>query len=501
MADIQTSWIPPAVPGQGNPVAPVATTPREQDAVSAWLDEQWQQQVTGFNNIAWMFQWGGSKLFSSDPEGELAHLIYEKMGPGQRPEGAPAGHGPDPNYVQARIAAHAAMADPNYRATLATAMGWNLNNPHVSYWVQSGGGPPSDPMGTGLPPGTPAPPSTVTTPPAAVAAAASPFPASAWGGRAKDPGFTYGALLPPQFAAAAGIDRQWGVDYMLPLGTVLNAPFSGTIKEADFNGPYGNTVVIQMSNGYTYRVAHLEGMSVKAGDKVTVGQLLGTVGSTGNSTGPHVLIEMRDSSGKPIDPTPIVDSLLKGDTSTAGKMLGDYEAAGKRIGPGSGNAFLTSDGHLVYPGSDAYNVYAAAQQVWHKRYGGDPPWTFVSGLIAAGNTTIAAIQSAMDQMSSDIPGLNWGARDALTNDANNAALKAWDRPVPDSTIKQLAAQGLTTPGQIQGWVLSHPASAMDKTDFKTIYDATNPQTQELWKQPPSPDLVKHIHDQMNVGPH
>jgi len=97
----------------------------------------------------------------------------------------------------------------------------------------------------------------------------------------------------------------------------------------------------------------------------------------------------------------------------------------------------------------------------------------VSGLIAAGNTTISAIQSAMDQMSSDIPGLNWGARDALTNDANNAALKAWiGRCLTPRS--RTAAQGLTTPGQIQGWILSHPASSLDKTDYKTIYDATKP---------------------------
>jgi len=101
-ADIQTSWTPPQVPGQGNPTTPVATAPREQDAVSAWLDEQWQQQVTGFNNVAWMFQWGAGKLFTSDPKGELAHLIYEKMGPGQRP----AAHRPGTPRPQLRSGAH-----------------------------------------------------------------------------------------------------------------------------------------------------------------------------------------------------------------------------------------------------------------------------------------------------------------------------------------------------------------------------------------------------------
>lgn len=496
--DIQTNWTPPPVPGQGAPTTPIEQ-PHQEDAVSSWLDSQWAEQVKGFQAVQWMFSWGAGKVFTADPERELASLIYQRMGPGKRPDGAPAGHGPDPNYIQARIAAHAAMTDPNYRQTLATAMGWNQNNPHVSFWIQHGGGTPADPMGTGLPPGTPAPPN--TAPAAAPAAgAASPFPAAAWKGRATDPGYTYGQVLAPQFAAAAGVDRQWGVDYMLPLGTPLNAPFAGKIIESQFNGPYGNTVVIQLANGYTYRVAHLQGTSVNVGATVNVGQLLGTVGSTGNSTGPHVLIEMHDPTGKPIDPTPIIDSLLKGDTSTASKVLGDYATAASHVGPGSGNALLTPDGHLVYPGSAAFGVYSLVDTYWQKRYGDHPPWSFVSGLIAAGTTTNTQVQSAMDQMSSDIPGLNWGARDALTQDANNQALKTWDRPVPDATIKQLAAQGITTPGAIQGWINSHPATALG-ADYKTIFDAANPQTQELWGQPPSPDLVKHIHDQMNAGPH
>lgn len=411
------------------------------------------------------------------------------------------GRGSPANSVRiqmARQAAHRAMTDPSYRELLAQSMGWNLGNPHVAFWIQKGTNLPSDPTGSGLAPGQAAPGGTTAKAAAAAPAATigAPFSPAAYGGRAGDPGFTYGATLPPDIAAAAGVAQQWGVDYALPSGTPLTSPFTGTVKEADFNGPYGNTVLITMSNGYTYRVAHLLSMNVKVGDTIAVGQNLGLVGSTGNSTGPHVLIEMRDSSGKPIDPTPIIDSLLKGDTTGASKYLSDYVSAAQAVG----GPFLTSDGHLIYPGSQDYNVFFAAQQLWRKRYGGDPPWSFVSSLIAQGATTTEQIQSQMDQMSSDIPNMNWGQRDALTSDVNSAATKAWDRPVPDATVKQLAALGITTPGQVQGWIASHAASALDPGTYAQYFDQANPHTQELWQQPPSPDLIAHIHAQMQKGP-
>jgi len=144
-------------------------------------------------------------------------------------------------------------------------MGWNMNNPHVSYWVQHGGGPPADPMGTGLPP---ARLRHRTQRPAATDSSLCLAISGQCLGRARERSRLHlGQLLrrssrPPPASTAVGRRLRDA------LGTPLNAPFAGTIKEADFNGPYGNTVVIQMANGYTYRVAHLEGMSVRAGDKV-----------------------------------------------------------------------------------------------------------------------------------------------------------------------------------------------------------------------------------------
>lgn len=483
-----TGWRPPPIPGTTADPAPATSDPNQ------GLEDFWSSFMRGNEAIAWMFQWGFGKLTTADPEGQLAEMIYRKLGPGQQ-----GLHGYDSNQVLARQAAHQAMQDPAYRQQLTVTMGWNATNPHVAYWMQHGGPPPADPMGSGLDAsGTPKPapgaggPTTAPGP----AVGGEPFDPKLWVGRANDPGFTYGAALPPAIARAAGVANQWGVDYALPMGAQLPSPFAGTIQEADFNGPYGNTVVVKLTNGLTYRIAHLSAMNVKVGDTVAPGQLLGLVGSTGNSTGPHVLIEMHDPSGKPIDPTPIIDSLLKGDTATATTTVQDYFAASQnRPGP-----ILTLDGHLLYPGSSDYNVFYAAQSLWRKRYGGDPPWSFVSSLIAAGETTAEQVQNRMDQMTSDIAGMPWGQRDQLTADANKFASAAWSRPLPDSTIKQLAAEGITTPGQIQGWVNSHPANAVNNADYTAIYDKLSPQTTKYWDQPPSPDMVVEIHKRMQQGP-
>lgn len=494
-----TDWTPPVTPGDPQTGGNIDLS---------WLQflnplqstTEWFPGVrTNWPELARSLQRGWEQATYVSPEDQLTSAIAQKMG---------VNNASDRRHVylinaMARQSAHQTMEDPTTRQEVATWLGWNMKNPHVAYWVQHGTNYPSDPTGTGVTPGTAVAAGTQPggTTAAAAGSIAAPFDRSKWVGRSKDPGFTYGALLPPDIARAAGVDRQWGVDYALPEGSALNSPFSGRIIEAGWNGPYGNTVVVRMANGVTYRVAHLSQMNVKVGDNVPVGGVLGAVGNTGNSFGPHVLIEMRDPQGKPIDPTPIIDQLLQpgADLSATGPAFTKLNDLNGMIANQAG-PFLTPDGHWIYPGSQDYNVYAAAQSLYKKRYGGDPPWTFVSGLIASGATTAEQIQAQMDAMSSDISGMNWGTRDTFANSAQGAAAKLWNRNVPDATLKQLATLGITQPQQIQDWFGSHPAAALDAKTYGAYFDAANPHTQDVWQQPPSPDLIAEIHKKMEAGP-
>jgi murein DD-endopeptidase MepM/ murein hydrolase activator NlpD len=93
-----------------------------------------------------------------------------------------------------------------------------------------------------------------------------------------------------------------GLDFAAPQGTPVYATADGIIKEADYNaGGYGNHVVINHGYGYETLYGHMYRMRARVGQKVKRGQVIGYVGSTGKSTGPHCHYEVR-KSGQPVDP-------------------------------------------------------------------------------------------------------------------------------------------------------------------------------------------------------
>jgi murein DD-endopeptidase MepM/ murein hydrolase activator NlpD len=84
-----------------------------------------------------------------------------------------------------------------------------------------------------------------------------------------------------------------GVDFRAPTGTPVRAVAAGKIIEAGYNGGYGRMVEIDHGFGITTRYAHLYSIAVNEGDRIEKGALLGSVGSTGRSTGPHLHYEVR----------------------------------------------------------------------------------------------------------------------------------------------------------------------------------------------------------------
>ncbi len=92
-----------------------------------------------------------------------------------------------------------------------------------------------------------------------------------------------------------------GVDIAAPEGTRVHAAKEGRVVHSGFQPGYGNTVVVRHSGGFETRYAHLGSLAVKAGDTLREYQLLGTVGTTGRSTGPHLHFEVR-RDGAAVDP-------------------------------------------------------------------------------------------------------------------------------------------------------------------------------------------------------
>ncbi|MGY6532191.1 peptidoglycan DD-metalloendopeptidase family protein [Glycocaulis sp.] len=94
-----------------------------------------------------------------------------------------------------------------------------------------------------------------------------------------------------------------GTDFAAPTGTPIYAAGNGTIERADWFGSFGNYIRIRHANGYQTVYAHLNGFArgIRAGTRVTQGQTIGYVGTTGASTGPHLHYEVH-LNGRPLNP-------------------------------------------------------------------------------------------------------------------------------------------------------------------------------------------------------
>jgi murein DD-endopeptidase MepM/ murein hydrolase activator NlpD len=92
-----------------------------------------------------------------------------------------------------------------------------------------------------------------------------------------------------------------GVDIAASSGTPIHAAASGTVIHAGWLGGYGNLVVVDHGNGLSTAYAHASALLVGVGQHVTQGQTVSLVGSTGNSSGPHLHFEVR-VNGSAVDP-------------------------------------------------------------------------------------------------------------------------------------------------------------------------------------------------------
>ncbi len=94
-----------------------------------------------------------------------------------------------------------------------------------------------------------------------------------------------------------------GVDLAQPTGTPVYATADGIVSRAEPFSSYGNYIQIEHGGELQTRFGHLSGFAVVAGEQVRKGQLIGYVGSTGRSTGPHLHYEVR-VAGEAVDPRP-----------------------------------------------------------------------------------------------------------------------------------------------------------------------------------------------------
>ena len=108
--------------------------------------------------------------------------------------------------------------------------------------------------------------------------------------------FDYEAKLGCEFKDP-NYSKHTGVDFPGEIGTPIYATMAGLVVYADANGDWGNLVVVE-NNGYQTWYAHLNSFGVGKGQVISRGQMIGTLGNNGNSSGPHLHYGIKKHTGE-----------------------------------------------------------------------------------------------------------------------------------------------------------------------------------------------------------
>ncbi|QLQ11380.1 MAG: M23 family metallopeptidase [Nocardioidaceae bacterium] len=93
-----------------------------------------------------------------------------------------------------------------------------------------------------------------------------------------------------------------GLDFAAPSGTSIFSVANGVVVSTGYDGAYGNKTIIQLEDGTEIWYCHQSSILVSPGETVVGGQQIGTIGTTGNTTGAHLHLEVRPGAGDAVDP-------------------------------------------------------------------------------------------------------------------------------------------------------------------------------------------------------
>ena len=113
-----------------------------------------------------------------------------------------------------------------------------------------------------------------------------------------------GYRLTGRFGATSGYwsTVHTGLDFAAPSGTPIRSIGTGVVSSTGHDGRYGIKTVLTMTNGVEIWYCHQDSTSVAVGQRIRAGEVIGTVGTTGNVTGSHLHLEVRTASGRQVDP-------------------------------------------------------------------------------------------------------------------------------------------------------------------------------------------------------
>jgi len=113
-----------------------------------------------------------------------------------------------------------------------------------------------------------------------------------------------GYHLTGRFGETSGLwsSTHTGLDFAAPEGVEIHSIGPGVVTETSYDGSYGNKTVVRLDDGTVLWYCHQSAFGVEVGQRLAPGDLVGSVGSTGNVTGPHLHLEVHPDGGDAIDP-------------------------------------------------------------------------------------------------------------------------------------------------------------------------------------------------------
>ena len=96
--------------------------------------------------------------------------------------------------------------------------------------------------------------------------------------------------------------RHSGVDFATKAGARIASVCDGRVVRSGFMGAAGNAAIVRTADGFSVLYGHMSANFVRRGDVIHAGDPIGRIGSTGNSTGPHLHLQVTNRSGKLVDP-------------------------------------------------------------------------------------------------------------------------------------------------------------------------------------------------------
>lgn len=109
-------------------------------------------------------------------------------------------------------------------------------------------------------------------------------------------------VITSRFGEQRGDKEHNGTDVAVPVGEPVLASGPGVVVASTYTDRGGNTIIVKLDNGYTVGLAHLSQRLVKSGVRVERADVIGKSGNTGNSTGPHVHVTLRNTLDQYVDP-------------------------------------------------------------------------------------------------------------------------------------------------------------------------------------------------------